>query len=499
MARSRRHGGKYNETFFRSTGGPGPTAVGIAVILLIVAGLYLAFAKSLPFTGPGYELNAAFENSANIRADSPVRIAGVNVGKVTGISREGNLSRVTFTVSDKGRPIHSDASIKLRPRIFLEGNFFLDVNPGSPSAPELAGDATIPVTHTSTAVQLDEVLTALQSPTRENLAQLLEGFGTALTYLPKPADDVGQDPDVQGESAAQAINETFDYGGDAGRDTAIVSQAFLGTHRRDLSGLLRASSRVFGALISREQQLKDLLTNFNVTTGALASESDNLSLTVRRLAPTLATTRRSLSDLNRALPFLRTFAVELRPGIAELPATFRAADPWLDQVRPLLSKRELGTIARLLRKGTPGLASAAVASLKALPRLKKFSACVNDTLVPAGNEVVNDQFSTGAPNYKEFFYSLVNLTGESQSFDGNGPFVRFQPGGGPVKVRMANPSGGFNGGQLTGFTIADPLGTQPALAPKPAYNSKVACQRSPVPDLNGAAGQVGPPSPGAIP
>jgi ABC-type transporter Mla subunit MlaD len=499
MARRRSQRGPYNEQFFRSMGGPGPTAVGLFVVLLIVIGFYLAFAKSLPFTGPGYELRATFQNAANIRDGSPVRIAGVNVGEVKSVDRVGDNSRVTFTVSDSGRPIHSDAFVKIRPRIFLEGNFFLDVDPGSPSRPEFRNGGSIPIGHTATAVQLDEVLTALQSPQRQNLRELLEGFGTALSHHPSAAEDLTQDPDVQGLSAAQALNKTFDYGARAGKNTAIVQQAFLGTEPHDLSGLLRSTNRVFAALASREQQLKDLITNFNITTGALADESGNLSETVRRLAPTLNTARTSLFDLNRTLPLLRTFAIELRPGIAELPATIRAAGPWLKQTKPLFSQRELGGLAKLLRRGTPSLTGATVASLHAFPRLNLTSHCFSDVLVPAGNQVIGDSFSTGEPNYREAFYGFVDLAGESQNFDGNGPYVRFQSGGGPVKVRTANPSGGFRGDQLTGFTISPLLGTQPALGPKPAVNSKVACRTQSVPALNGPAGQPGPPTPQVIP
>jgi phospholipid/cholesterol/gamma-HCH transport system substrate-binding protein len=499
MARSRRHSGKYNEQFFRSMGGPGPTAVGLVVVLLIVVGFYLAFAKHLPFTGPGYELKATFQNAANIRTGSPVRIAGVNVGEVKSVDQVGQDSRITFTVSDSGRPIHNDAFVKIRPRIFLEGNFFLDVSPGSPSRPELPTNGSIPISHTATAVQLDEVLTALQSPQRQNLRDLLEGLGTALSHQPTATEDLTQDPDVQGLSAGEALNKTFDYGGAAGRNTAIVNQAFLGTRPHDLSGLLRGANHLFAALAAREQPLKDLITNFNITTGALADESQNLSETVRLLAPTLTTARTSLLHLNEALPFLRTFAIELRPGIAELPATIRAANPWLAQTKPLLSKRELGGIARLLRKGTPGLAGATGAGLSALPSLTRTSNCVSGQLIPTGNQVITDQFSSGEPNYREAFYGFVDLAGESQNFDGNGPYVRFQSGGGPIKVQAHNPNGGFRGDTLTGFNISPLQGTQPALGPKPPINHKVACSSQPVPDLNGPAGQVGPPSPAVAP
>lgn len=499
MARRLSEGTKYNENFFRSMGGPGPTAVGLFVVLLIIAGFYLAFAKKLPFTGVGYEVSATFDNAANIRTTSPVRIAGVNVGEVTSVERVGDNSRVSFTVSDEGRPIHSDAFVKIRPRIFLEGNFFLDVDPGSPSRPELEDGDSIPVTHTATAVQLDEVLTSLQSPEREDLQELLEGFGTALDHQPTAAEDLTQDPDVQGLTAGQALNKTFEYGAAAARTTALVNQAFLGTEPRDLSRLVSGTSRFMGAIASRQAALTELITNFNVTTGALAAESDNLSETVRLLGPTLTTARSSLLHLNETLPFLRTFSIELRPGIAELPATFEAADPWLDQTLPLFSKRELRGITRLLRKGTPGLAGAAGAGLKALPALNKLGLCVSNVLIPAGDQVITDQFGTGQPNYREFFYGTVNLAGESQNFDGNGPYVRFQPGGGPVKVRANNPSGGFRGDKLTAFTIAPPLGTQPALGPKPQKVSKFACHTQAPPNLNGPAGAVGPPSPAVSP
>ncbi len=159
---------------------PSNAMIAVIFILVFTIGPYLAFTKHVPFTGYGYTLKATFANGANISTNSPVRIAGVDVGKVIEASRDGDATEVTFTVEGNGRPIHDDAFAEIRPRIFLEGNFFLDLDPGSPSAPELDSGATIPISHTSTAVQLDEILTALQSPVRADLSRLLEGFGTAL-------------------------------------------------------------------------------------------------------------------------------------------------------------------------------------------------------------------------------------------------------------------------------------------------------------------------------
>ena len=87
---------------------------------------------------------------------------------------------VVLQIDDKGLPMHTDATAKIRPRIFLEGNFFVDLKPGSPAAPELDDGGTLKVTQTATPVQLDEVLTSLQSDARQDLKDLLDGLAVAL-------------------------------------------------------------------------------------------------------------------------------------------------------------------------------------------------------------------------------------------------------------------------------------------------------------------------------
>ena len=177
----------------------------------------------------GYTLHATFDNAATLRETAPVRIAGVKVGEVIGVERSGEAAEVTFTVDDEGPPIHEDAEVKIRPRLFLEGNFFLDLRPGSPSAPELPigrrdpVDADLDRGPARRAPDLAAVRLA------RDLQELLKGYGTALTYEPTAADDEGQDPDVAGETAADRSTTPSRYGGEAGRDTAIVNEALLGT------------------------------------------------------------------------------------------------------------------------------------------------------------------------------------------------------------------------------------------------------------------------------
>ena len=64
-------------------------------------------------------------------------------------------------------------------------------------------------------MQLDQVLGTLQTNTREDLQKLLIGYGDALYGEPEPGEDDDQDPDVQGETAAESLNDSLEYSPDA--------------------------------------------------------------------------------------------------------------------------------------------------------------------------------------------------------------------------------------------------------------------------------------------
>jgi len=471
--------------------------IAVLFILVFTIGPYLAFTKHIPFTSYGYELKATFTNSANIALKSPVRIAGVEVGKVIRTERDGDATTVVFTVDGDGRPIHKDAFATIRPRIFLEGNFFVELDPGSPSSPELGSGGTIPISHTSTAVQIDEVLTALQSPVRADLGRLLESYGKALTHEPTAAEDLDQLPMVHGLSGGQALNKTFEFGAEAGKYSSQVTQALTGTQKGDLAKLISGSSRTFAAFSHDQAALQGLIENFNTFTGALANQSENLETTVRELAPTLKTAHASLISLDQSLPPLRTYAIELRPAVAELPELIASSKPWLAQVRPLLTGKEAGGAVKLLAEATPGLAGAAQAGKAlTLPQINQLSLCTSKVLVPTGNQTIDDQFSTGGPNYREFLYTLTNFAGAAGNFDGNGPFLRAQVGGGPLLVGEPNPQGNLLSDKINyAHVYEEPLGTQPQLGGQPEFKPEVRCDTQPVPDVNGPLSQVGPPSP----
>jgi phospholipid/cholesterol/gamma-HCH transport system substrate-binding protein len=484
--------------------GRGPVAWGLAIIVLVAIGSYFAYTKDTPFDDP-YEVSATFENAATLRASSPVRIAGVNVGEVKSVEPAGEAAKVTFTVSEEGQPLHQDATIEIRPRLFLEGNFFLDVKPGTPGAPELEDDGEIPVTQTATAVQLDEVLSALESDSRADLQRLLHGYGRGLVREPTAAEDRGQDPDVFGETAAESVNDSFVYGGDAGRDTAIVNDALIGERPGDLSGLIRAQRDVFEELGTVEAELQDLISNFNTTTGALASESANLSDSIAELAPTVEEARPALAALSDSLPPLRALALALEPSLRELPETIEVGLPWLRQARLLLRDSELGGTAQTLAAATPYLAQTASESIGLFSEIELLSRCATDVLEPTGNVVVTDSgpgfdFTTSQSNFREFLYGAVQQAGETQNFDGNGRYLRFQSGGGDELLQTDNPEGPFQQTRNYGKAVEAPIGVRPVVdGTPPEFRMDQACFQQDVPDINGPAAVVGAPSPRPAP
>src|SRR5829696_8626207 len=151
-----------------------PFQAGLIALIVIVIGTYLGASKDIPFTRP-FQLKAVFENAPPIHKNQAVRIAGVDVGKVSAVEPVGGDSPaivVTMKLEDDALPIHEDATIKVRPRIFFEGNLFFDIRPGSASAPTVDSGDTVPASQTSAPVQLDQVLGILDSSTREGLRKL---------------------------------------------------------------------------------------------------------------------------------------------------------------------------------------------------------------------------------------------------------------------------------------------------------------------------------------
>ncbi len=173
----------------------------------------------------------------SLKPHSPVRIAGVEVGKVKKVEpKDGGAADVTMELKDDALPIHDDAHAQIRSRIFLEGNFFIDIQPGSPSAGDLDDGSTLPITQTASTVTLPDILDVLNSDVRTDLQTFLHEYGTVA---------------LQG-GGAKAFNRAITSFEPAYRYGALTNDALLGVDPdHDIQRLLRGQQRTFAALASQ--------------------------------------------------------------------------------------------------------------------------------------------------------------------------------------------------------------------------------------------------------
>src|SRR3954470_6961863 len=320
--------------------GMSPFKAGMVAIVIIVVAVFFGFSRANPFHHP-YQLKAAFASANNLKTKSPVRIAGVTVGEVKKVEPiKGGGAMVTMAIEKSGLPIKSDAQLKVRPRIFLEGNFFVDINPGTPSAPNLKSGAVVPVQNTSTPVQFGQLLTALQSDTRQDLQTFL------YEYAKKGL----------GNGGAEAYRQGLKDAPGALRSSSIANDATLGQKPHDLSNLERGQQRLAKSLTTNPTALKDLVTQLNIPFGAFARENIALEQTVPALRDTLVAATPALQSVDAALPSLRAFSREALPGVRSSGPTIDASLPLVTQLRLLVRPQELRGLVHDLRPTIPALA-----------------------------------------------------------------------------------------------------------------------------------------------
>jgi ABC-type transporter Mla subunit MlaD len=444
--------------------------VGIAVVALI---MYLGFTKfANPFASQ-YTVHVVVPNANGIVPANLVRVAGVNVGKVTGVSRvpsNPQAADIAMTIADNGLPLHKDATFSIRPRIFLEGNFFVDINPGSPSSPIAPDGYTFPIQSASEPVQLDQLLTSLQANTRANLQTLLKEFGSAV---------------VQG---GPAYNASIQYWLPAYEYTAIVNHDALGIQPHDLSNYIGAMATVSGALDANPHALQSLITDFNTTANAFARQNVALERTVAELPRALAAATPAFNALNLAFPPLRAFARALDPGVRNAGPALTTSIPFIQQLRLLVRQQELRGLVSDLAVTVPALAKLTTGTIPFMKNgVRPASSCVANQVIPWSHQYVPDTNFTAAngfparPVYVESVDYLPGLAGESRVFDANGPYIRVLAGGGTFTYSLQP---GLFGQALAPLTSVQPQ----APASRPPLNETAPCETQALQTLQAAAG-----------
>lgn len=207
-------------------------AVGLVFLVLILLGAFRV--GDLPLIGGGETFHAEFAEAGGIKANDPVLIAGVRVGKVTAIELDGGHVLVTFRLQGAGIGDATTAEIKMKT---LLGAMYLALTP--------AGDG-----------------------------ELKEGGTIPLSRTRSPYEVVAAFADLAEHSAAIDTTQLAEA-------MHTMSDLMAGTPR-EFRAALTGVSRLSANLAARDQQLDELLAKMRSVSGVLADRDQDVVALMRR-------------------------------------------------------------------------------------------------------------------------------------------------------------------------------------------------------------------------
>jgi phospholipid/cholesterol/gamma-HCH transport system substrate-binding protein len=455
-------------------GGPAPRLAGAITAAIVLLTTYFAFHRSVPGTRP-YTLHGRFASSQGVLPGAPVRIGGVDVGKVVAVRRgPGSTADIAFTLSGGAPPVRADARLRLRPRLFLEGGFYVQLSPGVPAAaPPLRNGATIGLAQTSVTVQYDQILSAFPTRTRAQGATILRELARAL-----------------GHGGARDARRLAHELPPALSSAAIATDASLGTRADDLSTIVRRSADITATLARNRRELGGFVEDGRRTSEVLAAHDADLRALLSQTGPLLRALPGALTKLDAAVTSTGRLARALRPGLEILPRSLTSTRALLRQLalasRPHALPRLIGSAAPTVRR-LPALSHRLVPLLE---RVGSVSNCAAKRIVPILKSKLDDgRLSSGRPVYEDLLHAATLLASSFQDYDANGPWSRFEGG---VSNYVLSTGDIPNVGTLVGGTNLPLLGVRPqwnGVTPPP-FRPDALCTAQPLPSLHADVGKA---------
>lgn len=281
-----------------------------------------------------YVVKVEFADAGGVTKNSDVKIGEVPAGTVTKIDlTDGDRAIVTMRLDDD-ESIGAGASARSRPANLL-GEKYIDLDPGDLSRPQPSG-TTVPASRTATAVELDDVLNALDPATRARLRILVNEGGVALA---------GRGADFNGllEQLPESLDQATAFVGSLSRDAAALDR------------LVERGDRVLAALGPRREQLGDLVDSADAALATTAEHRAALGRTLASAPGGLRQLRRTLGVLRQTGDQLRPAAASLRTAAAPLATTLQRLPGFAGDARQTLTaaRQASPALSRLGTQGTP--------------------------------------------------------------------------------------------------------------------------------------------------
>jgi phospholipid/cholesterol/gamma-HCH transport system substrate-binding protein len=240
-----------------------------------------------------YEVHAVFTDADGVPTAADVRVAGVQVGKVTAVAHDPKnpgFTVVTLQIaSDNAVPVYSNGFAMVRPKTRL-GEKYVDLTVGDRAAGEaIPPGGYLPQARTSKDVENDEIFNAFDAKTRDQQKVVLQELDKATQ---------GRAGDIQSilPQLSQIVQDLSPVARVYEKDNPQVDNIFV-----NFNTLMQT-------LADEHQQLAGLLANGNAALGAIAQRDDALIGTLRgysdvaaefnaAMAPTVNEQRAALSKL----------------------------------------------------------------------------------------------------------------------------------------------------------------------------------------------------------
>jgi phospholipid/cholesterol/gamma-HCH transport system substrate-binding protein len=293
-----------------------PVPIGVIGIVAILLLMLLSFnANALPFIGGGSTYHADFSDGSGLKSGDDVRIAGVKVGKVTGVALKGAMVRVALqvntsaTIGDQTR-----AAIKIKT---LLGQKYVALSPAG--AGKLHGD--IPLSRTSSPLDVTQAFIGLGQRVGEiDTKQLATAFDTlAATFKDTPPYVHESLRGLQrlSTSIASRDNQLHRLLADTNTVTNTLAQ-----RNAEIAKLINDSNLILQTVYQQRVVIHHLLVDTAAVSKQLSGlVRDNRALigpALANLEQTLVILQRNQDNLDQAIhltaPFIRDFTDVLGNG-----------------------------------------------------------------------------------------------------------------------------------------------------------------------------------------
>ena len=309
--------------------------------------LWLTFGGSVPLAAKGYRIDVAFPEATTLAQEADVRISGVKVGEVKTkqLDEAGNATKVTLEIDPKYAPLPMDTRAILRQKSLL-GETYVELTPGNKAAGYIPEGGSLPGSHVSPTVELDEIFRAFDARTREAFRQWMQQQAEGIKGRGRDINDALGNLAPFAEDTSRLLRILNSQEGAVRQLVANTGEVFdaLSQRRGQLGGLITNSNRVFSATASRDQELEAAfraLPTFEkesrVTVRRLTAFAKNTNPLVTQLRPAARQLSPTLKSLGALAPDAKKLFRAINPLVDASKAGLPATQRFLDELHPLLA------------------------------------------------------------------------------------------------------------------------------------------------------------------